>query len=679
MKWKRLTGWLLVLAVCLSLLPGITLPAKAVMTEDDYLITNDGYIYNWGTQGEVATFLSPHAQTYYQENNVSYASLAALSGGTTQSNASNSALYKALQKLMTDTHTSYTNYEDTKKLYAYTDTQNNVFGKLYCVYCVGEMTSAWNSGNIWQREHTWPKSKSLNGNTSFDEYGYNDETDIMMLRACHAQENMDRSNTAYGESSGYFYPNLGSADVRGDMARTMLYGYVRWGNTSYMWGTSGVIENMNVLLEWMAADPVDTWEMGRNDSVEAINGNRNVFIDYPELAFLMFGKQIPESMSTPSGSAQCEHEDSSFVEAKAPTCTQKGNTAGYFCNDCNRYFGGYTELDPLDHDWQQLVCTGGRVCTVCGAQEEGGTLSIVEVPSAGVAYKLGIDKKDGVIRYFNGSTEPSVSYRLDTTTDLAGAVDVYLESTTDGYRMYFMLDNTKTYIRIYQYSSGSAGSGKGSLALTTSAPSEILTFDTTVNTFIYEYNTSNSYYMGTYSTYTTFSASNTSYITGDNAANVDVSQFPARLYQASTGAGHSWQDATCTTPKTCTVCGTSEGGTSGHSWSGWEQAQAPTCTAAGEKHRLCTTCGTEETEVIPASGHSYEKYLCTICGDYAEQALAEAIDLSADGKVTAFDAQLLAEAKAGVRQPTEAQWTALGELQVADIINYLLGRYGTTE
>ena len=57
----------------------------------------------------------------------------------------------------------------------------------------------------------------------------------------------------------------------------------------------------------------------------------------------------------------------------------------------------------------------------------------------------------------------------------------------------------------------------------------------------------------------------------------------------------------------------------------------------------------------------------------------EAIDLSADGKVTAFDAQLLAEAKAGVRQLTEAQWTALGELQVADIINYLLDRYGTTE
>lgn len=680
MNWKRLTCWLLMLAVCISLLPGITLPAKAVMTEDDYLVTNDGYIYNWGTQGEVATFLSPHAQAYYQENNITYASLAALSGGTTQSNAPNSALYKALQKLMTDTHTSYTNYEDTKKLYAYTDAQNNVFGKLYCVYCVGEMTSAWNSGNIWQREHTWPKSKSLNGNSAFEEYGYNDETDIMMLRACHAQENKDRSNIAYGKSSGYYYPNLASADVRGDVARTMLYGYVRWGNTQYMWGSSGVIESLAVLLEWMEADPVDTWEMGRNDSVEAINGNRNVFIDYPELAFLMFGKQIPEGMSTPSGSSQCEHEDSSFVEAQAPTCTQKGNTAGYFCNDCKRYYDGYTKLDALGHQWQEQVCTGGRVCTVCGVQEEGGTLSIVTTPTAGTAYKLGIDKKDGVIRYFNGSTESSsVNYRLAATTNVDSAVDVYLESASGGYRLYFMNGSAKTYIRMYQYKSGSDGKGTGSLALVTAAPSETMTFDTTAKTLVYQYNSSNSYYMGTYGTYTTFSASNTSYITGSNATNVDVSQFPARLYQVSAGTGHSWQDATCTTPKTCTVCGTTEGGTVGHSWSNWEQTQAPSCTADGEKHRLCTICGTEETEVISTPGHSYEKYLCTVCGDYAEQALVEAIDLSADGKVTAFDAQLLAEAKAGVRQLTEAQWTALGELQVADIINYLLGRYGTAE
>ena len=40
------------------------------------------------------------------------------------------------------------------------------------------------------------------------------------------------------------------------------------------------------LLRWIEEDPVDTWELGRNDSVEAITGTRNVFVDYPELPIL---------------------------------------------------------------------------------------------------------------------------------------------------------------------------------------------------------------------------------------------------------------------------------------------------------------------------------------------------------------------------------------------------------
>ena len=65
-----------------------------------------------------------------------------------------------------------------------------------------------------------------------------------------------------------------------------------------------VIENLDTLLAWCEMDPVDTWEMGRNDAVERIQGNRNVFIDYPEYAWLLFGKEIPTDMVTPSGEAK---------------------------------------------------------------------------------------------------------------------------------------------------------------------------------------------------------------------------------------------------------------------------------------------------------------------------------------------------------------------------------------
>ena len=58
-----------------------------------------------------------------------------------------------------------------------------------------------------------------------------------------------------------------------------------------------------------------------------------------------------------------------------------------------------------------------------------------------------------------------------------------------------------------------------------------------------------------------------------------------------------------------------------------------------------------------------------------QQQLAEAIELSGDGKISAFDAQILAEAKAGLRELTDEQWQALGDLQVSDIIDYILGRF----
>ena len=118
---KRLLSLLLVLVVCASLLPTFTLGASAVDVSYNY----DGkYIYNWGERGEVATFLSPNAEAFYQENQATYDILSSYTGGTGKSDAPNSQLYKSLQKLMKDNHSYITSYDATKSLYKYTDCQN---------------------------------------------------------------------------------------------------------------------------------------------------------------------------------------------------------------------------------------------------------------------------------------------------------------------------------------------------------------------------------------------------------------------------------------------------------------------------------------------------------------------------------------------------------------------------
>jgi len=288
---KRGFALVMALVLCLGVLSGISVEASAVTPG----------MYNWGIRGNIASTLSPAAEAFYADNNTSYDLLAALDGTSNLSAMASSELYQELKDLMASNHTYKTSYDATRDMYAYTDCEGGG-GKISSFYSGKEIGPAWDSGSTWNREHTWPNSKGLAGQ---------DENDIMMLRPTYKNENGARGNKAYGESAGYYHPNSesnGAYDVRGDVARIFLYVYVRWGNVNgngeySTWGTNGVMESKEVLLKWMAADPVDTWELGRNDVVETITGTRNVFVDYPELAFLLFNEAVPTGMVTPSGEA----------------------------------------------------------------------------------------------------------------------------------------------------------------------------------------------------------------------------------------------------------------------------------------------------------------------------------------------------------------------------------------
>ena len=368
MKMKRLVAAVLTLCLVLCLMPATTLAAGTGTVDYRYTKYNNyNCVHNWGVRGETSRFLSPMAEDFYEDNDVTYSDLADLSGSTTLSGVPNSELYDALYTLMDDNHTTMTSYGDIRYISRYTDCEQNDTSKIVLFYAGTKISPTWDQGKTWQREHTWPNSKSNSGSNEITNTKKSRETDIMLLRPASASNNQSRSNTPYGESAGYFHPNKFAAsghDVRGDVARTMLYVYVRWGGDStyhdgalnYMWGTSGVIESKAVLLRWMEEDPVDTWEMGRNDSVESITGTRNVFIDYPELAFALFNEEIPKDMTTPSGNAsaqRCEHIWT------AATCT-----APKTCSTC-----GETEGSSLGHTWTAATCTTPMTCTVCGTTD----------------------------------------------------------------------------------------------------------------------------------------------------------------------------------------------------------------------------------------------------------------------------------------------------------------------
>ena len=569
---KSSLALLLVVVMLAAFVPALSINASAATSDVSYVYDSTGkYIYNWGTRGETATFLSPNAEDFYT-GNYTYDVLSTYAGGTSTSTAPNSALYKALKNLMVSAHSYQTSYSATKDLYRYTDCQNSG-GKISSFYSGNLIGPAWGEGS-WNREHTWPNSKGLGGN---------DENDIMMLRPTSTSENSSRGNTAYGQSSGYYNPNSesgGKYDLRGDVARIFLYVYVRWGNTSYAWGKSGVMESVDVLLEWMEVDPVDTWELGRNDSVESITGTRNVFVDYPEYAFLLFGEEIPADMTTPSGEAsgsKCDHNNFDAGVIFAATCTNNGYTV-FTCKTAGCGYSYKTDvITATGHSYANGTCTS------CGAAEpkEPEKATYATEIEVGKAYKLGIySTAKSEEYYFTGSMS---GYYGATDTDYTKGIDVYAETTTGGYRLYFMNGSQKQYINLVL-------SGTHYNFTYSTTATSVYTWDSARHSF---YTTVNGEicYIGTYGSYVTMSVLRSSMIS-------DTDYF-ARFYNtdgSSSGGNSGSGDTTCQHNYTLVVT-------------------VPTCTKDGYTTYTCTLCSDTYTgNKVSATGHSYSNGACVDCG-----------------------------------------------------------------
>ena len=331
-KTTRMTAILLVIVMLLSTLSGLSFAAYE----------------NTGTRHELCTALSAQAETYYAKNNFTYDDYAALEGGSESCIASvKSELFKELHDLMDDTMTVSITYSDLTKYWKNTDREK---GTNNATLFYSDFTSS-----SYNREHVWPKSRA-----SFHQQ--DGGCDIHHLRPTNSNVNSTRSNFTMGnvrelcssyesKSNGGHtvlwyngsYGGNGSHglvevndNIKGDVARIFLYVYVRWEERNLFendtnpkqasndsGGNNGwkVIYDLETLLEWCENDPVDTWEMSRNDKCQDIQGNRNVFIDYPEFAWLLFGQEIPEDMETPSGEAK--------ESGLQYTITAKANNADY--------------------------------------------------------------------------------------------------------------------------------------------------------------------------------------------------------------------------------------------------------------------------------------------------------------------------------------------------------------
>ncbi|APZ47741.1 hypothetical protein BW723_16195 [Polaribacter reichenbachii] len=157
-----------------------------------------------------------------------------------------------------------------------------------------------NSGDQgdWNREHTYAKSL---GDPNLGSTGPG--ADAHHLRPSDVSYNSQRGNLKFadgsgdsGSVSGGWYPG---DEWKGDVARMMMYMYIRYGDQCLPNGV-GIGNNANagddmidLFLEWNVEDPVSDFERQRNtyhdSNATYAQGNRNPFIDNAYLATRIWG------------------------------------------------------------------------------------------------------------------------------------------------------------------------------------------------------------------------------------------------------------------------------------------------------------------------------------------------------------------------------------------------------
>lgn len=230
----------------------------------------------------------------------------------------------------------------------------------------------------WNREHVWAKS---HGFPSDSQWGY---TDAHHLRPSDPGINTARSNNDFGACSDtgeeVLFNGVGTGnylnkttdcweprdEVKGDVARMIMYMDTRYQGTDTATtnmpdliavdrltttaeDSEPLIGTLCTLYAWNKLDAVDTYEQNRNNQVYKYQGNRNPFIDRPELVQEVYGAVCGDD---PNPSLVVEGDivtPESVTEGTAYTIDASAITAG--------------EGVALTYKWEQVV---GEEKTVVG-------------------------------------------------------------------------------------------------------------------------------------------------------------------------------------------------------------------------------------------------------------------------------------------------------------------------
>jgi endonuclease I len=168
----------------------------------------------------------------------------------------------------------YRTYDAARQILQDTDRDPNNPNNVLLIYNRASVSKTWDSGVTWNREHVWPQSYLT---------GTHEGADLHNLRAANPGINSARSNLPFRDSvdshhgfsgDGYFPGD----DDKGDVARILFYMVTRYTHLNI-----NIMGILSQLIQWHIDDPVDEFELNRNNVIYSYQENRNPFIDHPHL------------------------------------------------------------------------------------------------------------------------------------------------------------------------------------------------------------------------------------------------------------------------------------------------------------------------------------------------------------------------------------------------------------
>ena len=155
--------------------------------------------------------------------------------------------------------------------------------------------------------HLRPLIYNINSARNNSKYGEVPNRESYRRTFTGTVDKIEMTNVDYGYLNGTLgvdpkFNNKGVFEpldnVKGDVARIIMYMLVRYKDnvasgypvTNIIYTPSGLTTDaMALLLRWNTSDPVDQYEITRNEEAYKIQGNRNPFIDYPNYANMIWG------------------------------------------------------------------------------------------------------------------------------------------------------------------------------------------------------------------------------------------------------------------------------------------------------------------------------------------------------------------------------------------------------